>query len=283
VTATATEAAAPPATRDITGTTRLFVVIGDPIAQVQAPTLLNPLFAELGVDATLVPVHARPTDFAAVLGGLQRVENLDGVLVTIPHKAAACALADERSTAATVSGTANALRRNPDGRWVADNFDGAGFVRGLVNAGHPPAGARVSLVGAGGAGSAIAVALLAAGAAHLSIFDRDRGRLGALLARLGARWPGRVRGAEAPVTDDVDLAVNATPLGLRPDDPLPLPPQALRPGAVVADIVMKPRETRLLRAASALGLHAHPGIHMLTEQLGLYREFFGLDARAAGG
>jgi shikimate dehydrogenase len=278
-----TVAVAPPATRDITGTTRLFVVVGDPIAQVQAPTLLNPLFAELGVDATLVPVHARPTDFAAVLGGLQRVENLDGVLVTIPHKAAACALADERSPAAMISGTANALRRNPDGRWYADNFDGAGFVRGLVNAGHAPAGAQVSLVGAGGAGSAIAVALLASGAAHLSIFDRDGDRLGALLTRLQESWPGRVAGAEAPVTDDVDLAVNATPLGLRPDDPLPFPPQALRPGAVVADIVMKPRETRLLRTAAALGLHAHPGIHMLTEQLDLYREFFGLDARVAAG
>jgi shikimate dehydrogenase len=270
-----------PATRDITGTTRLFVVIGDPVAQVQAPGLLNPMFAELGVDAALVPVHARPGDFTAVVRGLQRIENLDGMLITIPHKAAACQVADECSPAAMISGSANALRRNPDGRWFADNFDGAGFVRGLGNAGHSPARKRVSLVGAGGAGSAIAVALLAAGVGHLSIFDRDLGRLGSLLARIEARWPGRAHGAEAPVTDDIDIAVNATPLGLRPGDPLPFPPEALRPGAVVADIIMKPRETRLLRAAAALGLHAHPGIHMLTEQLDLYRDFFGLD-RAVG-
>jgi shikimate dehydrogenase len=268
---------APPATRDITGTTRLFVVIGDPVAQVQAPTLLNPVFARLGVDAALVPVHARPGDFTAVVRGLQRIDNLDGILITIPHKAAACRLADEQSPAAMMSGTANALRRNPDGRWFADNFDGAGFVRGLENAGHPPSGTRVSLVGAGGAGSAIAVALLDAGTAHLSIFDRDRDRIESLLARLDVRWPGRACGAEAPATDNIDIAVNATPLGLRPDDPLPFPPQALRPGSVVADIIMKPRETRLLRTATALGLHAHPGIHMLTEQIDLYRDFFHLD------
>jgi shikimate dehydrogenase len=265
-----------------TGSTRLFVVIGDPVAQVQAPMLVNPLFAELGLDATLVPVHARPADFPAVVRGLQRIVNLDGMLVTIPHKVAACELADLRGPAAAVIGTANALRREPDGRWLADNFDGAGFVRGLTGAGHPPGGRRVLLVGAGGAGSAIAVSLLAAGTEHLVIHDQDPGRLAALLDRLEARWPGRASGPAGPVTDGVDIAVNATALGLRPDDPLPFAPAALPPGAVVADIVMKPAETPLLRAAAALGLPTHPGIHMLTHQLDLYRDFFRLDPAGVG-
>ncbi|SNQ50001.1 Shikimate dehydrogenase [Frankia canadensis] len=269
---------APPTTPTalpISGTTRLYAVIGDPVTQVQAPALLNPLFARLAMDAVLIPVQAHPRRFATVLEGLEAIGNLDGVLVTIPHKIAACTLASERSTAAAISGSANVLRRAPGG-WRADNFDGAGFVRGLTAAGHPPRGARVALLGAGGAGSAIAVALLEAGCGPLAIHDPDQDKCADLVARLDAHWPGRTVAAAAPVLGDADLAVNATPLGLRPDDPLPFPPDALPAGCVVADIIMKPARTRLLAAAATLGLPTHPGIHMLAEQLDLYRSFFGL-------
>jgi shikimate dehydrogenase len=266
--------------RAITGTTRLYVVIGDPIEQVQAPTLMNRVFAEDALDAVLVPVHARPDDFATVLAGLRATANLDGILVTIPHKAAAARLADSRSPAAEVSGTANALRREPDGRWHADNFDGAGFVRGLTRSGHAVGGARVHLAGAGGAGSAIAAALLDAGCATLAVQEPDRARLTGLLRRLDERWPGRAHEAQRPAAAgrETDLIVNATPLGLRPADPLPFDPARLRAGCVVADIIMKPAVTPLLRAAAALGLPTHPGLHMLAEQVDLYRTFFGLPA-----
>ena len=266
----------------ITGTTRLYAVLGDPIHQVQVPSLLNPLFGQLGVDAVLVPVHARPENLAEVVRGLQRIENLDGLLITVPHKIPACRFADELSRTVTITGSTNAMRRNPDGTWLAENFDGAGFVKGLERAGHPPAGRRVSLVGAGGAGSAIAVALLDAGAAHLSIYDPDTGRLADLLSRLERHWPGRAAAVAAPALDGVDLAVNATPLGLRPDDPLPFEPEQLPPGCVVADIVMKPRETPLLKAAAALGHPVLPGFAMLHHQLDLYRAFFCLDAQKHG-
>ncbi|EIV94292.1 shikimate dehydrogenase [Frankia sp. QA3] len=265
-----------PATRPVGGATRLYAVIGDPVAQVQAPSLLNPLFARLGIDAVLVPVHARPADFATVLRGLAAIVNLDGILVTIPHKVAACVLATERSPAARISGSANVLRRLPGGGWLADNFDGAGFVHGLTATGHPVRGRRVALMGAGGAGSAIAVALLDAGCGPLSVYDPDRTKCVQLLARLDEHWPGRAIAAAEPALGDADLAVNATPLGLRPGDPLPFPPDALPAGCVVADIIMKPPRTRLLEAASALGLPTHPGIHMLAHQLDLYRSFFEL-------
>ncbi|WP_369267135.1 shikimate dehydrogenase family protein, partial [Streptomyces harbinensis] len=110
----------------ISGTTRLFAVLGDPVAQVRAPALLNGLFARTGRDAVLVPVQARAADLPAVARGLMRAGNLDGLLVTVPHKAAMLALADEVSPAAALSGTTNALRRTAHGRWHADNFDGAG-------------------------------------------------------------------------------------------------------------------------------------------------------------
>ncbi|MET9402679.1 shikimate dehydrogenase [Kitasatospora sp. NPDC002965] len=261
----------------ISGRTRLFAVLGDPIAQAKAPALLNPLFAESGVDAVLVPVHAPADRLDDVVRGLKATANLDGLLVTVPHKLAMCAHADELSDTATLLGSTNALRREPDGRWYGDNFDGAGFVRGLAARGHDPAGLRVALAGAGGAGLAIAAALLAGGAASLTVTDPDRGRLDALLERLGARWPDRVAAAAA-VGASTDLAVNATPLGLDPADPLPFDPALLPPTALVADIIMTPAETPLLRAAAALGRPTHPGIHMLDQQLPLYRTFFRLPA-----
>jgi shikimate dehydrogenase len=260
----------------ITGTTRLFAVLGDPIAQVQAPELMNPLFARLHIDAVLVPVHARPQHLEDIVRGLQCVGNLDGMFVTVPHKVAVRRLADRCSPTVDVVGSANVLRREADGSWLAENFDGSGFVTGLVGAGHDPRGRQVALVGAGGAGSAVAAALLTAGVDRLSVYDSDASKLGALVARLDAHWPGRVFALAGPQLHDIDIAVNATPLGLHADDPLPFPLDSLPKGSVVADVVMKPRETRLLREAAALGYRVHHGIHMLEGQLESYRAFFGL-------
>ena len=175
----------------ISGTTRLYVVLGDPVTQVQSPALMNPLFARLGIDAVLVPVHAKPEYLERIVDGLRCARNVDGIFVTVPHKAAVAGLADRRSPMVEITGSANALRREADGRWYADNFDGLGFVRGLEDAGYAPKGKQVALVGAGGAGSAIAAALLAAGADRLSVCDPDTAKLDGLRARLDTHWPGR--------------------------------------------------------------------------------------------
>ncbi|MEU9510364.1 shikimate dehydrogenase [Micromonospora sp. NPDC048170] len=261
---------------EIRGTTRVYALLGDPIAQVRAPGLLNPVLARRGTDAVLVPVHVAPADLSQVVRGLQRVANLHGMLVTVPHKAAALDLADRASDRARLAGSANALRREPDGTWTADTFDGDGFVRGLAQAGHHPRGRRACVVGAGGAGSAIAVALLDAGVAQLWLSDTDPGRLETLRRRLWAAYPGRVDATARPRLADADLAVNATPLGLRPDDPPPFAVADLPAGAVVADIIMTPAETVLLAEARARGLRAHPGEPMLAHQIDAYLAFFGL-------
>jgi len=262
----------------IGGTTRLYGVLGHPVSQVQAPGMLNPLFAELGSDAVLFPVLVSPPDLGDVIRGLQRIGNLDGLLVTIPHKVDVCRYADAVSEAVTLAGSANALRREPDGSWFAENFDGTGFVHGLRARGIDLAGRRVALVGAGGAGGAVAAALLAEDITHLELCDPDEGRLAAVADRLARRFPGRMSWSTAsPRLEAADLAVNATPLGLRPDDPLPFDVAQLPPGAVVADIIMQPKETALLRAAAESGHSVHPGSPMLTHQLALYREFFRLD------
>ncbi|WDZ86546.1 shikimate dehydrogenase family protein [Micromonospora cathayae] len=259
----------------ISGTTRLYGVLGDPVTQVRAPELLNPLLATLGVDAVVLPVHAAPGDLPDVLRGLRRVGNLDGLFVTVPHKAAVCRFADRLGPYATRIGTANVLRRDPDGGWTAENFDGTGFVRGLVADGHAVRDATVCLFGAGGAGSSIADALLAAGTARLLVRDVHPDRQAALLAALDAHWPGRASPGRDGDLASADIVVNATPSGLRPDDPLPLDPAVVRPTAVIADIIMRPAETALLASATRHGLRVHYGINMLLHQIPCYRNFFG--------
>ncbi|MBS0247805.1 MAG: shikimate dehydrogenase [Proteobacteria bacterium] len=259
-----------------TGSTRLYAVLGHPVDQVMAPSLMNPLFAARQIDAVMVPIEVEPARLGSVIQGLKAIGNFDGLLVTVPHKFAVCGYADRLGETATIAGSANALRREADGSWSADNFDGAGFVAGLRKAGHTLEGAAACLVGAGGAGVSIAAALMLAGVGRLLINDVACDRLDRLVSRLATRWPGKVSAAPQAATPGLDFIINATPLGLRPHDPLPFEIANLSEGTIVADIIMKPAETRLLEEAQRRGLPTHPGIHMLTEQIELYRSFFRL-------
>jgi shikimate dehydrogenase len=107
--------------------------------------------------------------------------------------------------------------------------------------------------------------------------DLSDERATAVAARLNGRHPDVISIHAAPVLHDVDLAINCTPLGLREEDPLPFAVGELRADAVVADIIMKPAETRLLKAALQRGLQIHHGVHMLNSQVDLYREFFRIE------
>jgi shikimate dehydrogenase len=259
------------------GRTRIYAVIGHPVTQVQAPRLMNALFSEHRADAVMVPIHASPGELATVVAGLMAMGNCDGILVTIPHKFAVAGMVKRRSAMVELTGAANALRRDADGLWSAENFDGRGFVAGLRRAGQNLAAGPVMLFGAGGAGVSIAAALLEGGVRRLHVIDPAVEKAEALSQRLSMRWPGMIRTGPAPLRDAA-LVVNATPLGLRTEDPLPFDPADLEPGTRVADIIMEPSETRLLRAAARSGLPVQPGLPMLTEQIPLYRDFFGIMA-----
>ncbi|WP_342363141.1 shikimate dehydrogenase [Terrarubrum flagellatum] len=242
--------------------------------QVKAPSLMNRMFSEHRADAVLVPVKASPAHLNTVVEGLKAIANLDGILVTVPHKFAVCDLVDRLEPNAARAQSANVLRREADGSWVAENFDGEGFVAGLLAAGHTVAGRTVALVGAGGAGVSLAFALLNAGAAKLYITDTADQRMDDLAARLGHMWPGRAQATATPAIVDATIAINATPLGLATSDPIPFDPSQAPRNSVIADIIMTPAETALLKAARDAGLTTHPGIHMLEQQLELYRRFF---------
>ena len=265
-----------PAAAFIRGTTLLYPVLGSPIAQVKAPMLYNALFASTGLDAAVVPIEIAPDDYPIVLKALFRAKNVPGAFVTIPHKAATVALLDDFSDAVRIAGACNAVVRRDDGTLYGELFDGIGFVRAVERHDFRVAGARCLVVGAGGAGAAIAAALADAGAAAIRLHDTRSDHAARLAAQLASHFPRTVVDAGPATLAGFDLIVNATPLGMEADDPLPIDVGQITPSMVIAEIVMKREITPMLAAARARGCRVVLGREMLAEQMPLYLDFFGL-------
>jgi shikimate dehydrogenase len=267
---------------DITGRTRVFMILGDPIAQVQAPALFNPIFRAQGIDAVLVPAHVSPADLGGFVQQVLRARNIDGLWLTIPHKAAVLPLLDRCDRLGRIAQAVNAVRRNADGTLEGALFDGEGFAKALDRFEVPVPGRRVLIVGTGGAGMAIAVSLAERGAAAIALFDPDTARSAAAAARINAAFAGQpARVATTADAAGFDLVVQASPLGMERGDALPIDPASVEPGAVVVDILMKNQPTPLLRACAARGLQVHPGFEKLNQQIPDYLRFFGLPVPGA--
>jgi len=222
-------------------------------------------------------VHVRPGDVRAAMDGFAAIANLDGLIITIPHKFAFADMMDEIGPHASRVGAVNAIRQKPDGTWIGDMFDGVGFVEGLRAQSIDPRGKSYLIYGAGGAGTAIGGALLDDRPSRISFFDPVPGKADGLCATLRAAAPAIPIDAVDAEADpgDYDLIVNSTPLGLQEDDPLPFDPDRLRPSNIVAEVVMKPPVTPILIAAEKRGCRIHPGRHMLQGQFFPFLRFFG--------
>ncbi|SDC25826.1 shikimate dehydrogenase family protein [Belnapia rosea] len=260
----------------ITGAARLFAILGDPVGVVRSPAWWNDRFAEAGLDAAFVPLDVAAADLPAAWRGLTRLRNLDGVVLTMPHKQAVVPLLDALGPLARLAGAVNTVRRRADGAWEGEMFDGEGFVAGLRAEGHEPAGMRALQVGCGGAGRAIAFALARAGVTELALSDTAPGRAGALAEAVAAAFPGCRVATALPDPAGYGLVVNATPLGLRPGDALAVEPGRLSPGQVVADVIPTPERTALLDAAAAAGCDTVTGRAMFEGQARLAAAFLGL-------
>ena len=258
---------------DINGRTHVFVHLAYPSAHLRTPTLFNARCAERGVDAVLVPWQVQPDNLAQVLDALRLSESVPGMIITIPHTEAVAALCDRLEGPAAELGVANVVRKESDGSLVGRILDGEGFVGGLVRAGHDPRGRKALLVGAGGVSVAIADALMAAGTRELVIANRTPERAQRLVERLLERHPGRVVRTGMTDATGFDLVVNGTALGMKPGDALPVDPQTIAAGTVVAEVVMAPPVTPLLEAARQRGAIIHEGVHMLTGQIDTFIDF----------
>lgn len=259
----------------ISGRTRLIAHLGHPTESFKAPMIYNPYFEQHGIDAVVVPMGCRAEDYAAFLKLVFKLSNIHGALVTMPHKVTTVALLDEVMTSAQVAGSCNAVRLGPGGTLVGDMFDGEGFVRGVLRKGRVLAGARALVVGSGGVGSAIVASLAKVGVAAIAIFDADVAAMTGLAARLRAHYPALTVEVGSRDPAGFDVVVNATPLGMKDDDPLPMDVTRLSPATFVGEVVMTREITPLLAAARARGCAIQVGTDMLFEQIPAYLEFFG--------
>jgi shikimate dehydrogenase len=254
------------------GATQLLGIVGDPIRQVRAPEVWSALFRANGVNAICVPFHVAPKDFRAFLTGLRTIQNMAGLIVTIPHKPAAASHVDALTPRARQVQSVNVMRREADGRWTGDIFDGIGFVKGLLGSGQGVEGRRALVVGSGGVGTAIAFAIAEARAASVHVADIAPERAAELARRLEAA--GTPSGISPAAAKGFDLVVNASPVGMKADDPISIDCSELAPNALVGDVVVHPQITPLLAAARARGCHVQPGTVMMDNQLMAMREFF---------
>jgi len=246
----------------LNGETRLFPIIGDPIIYVKSPERLTRSFAANGHNAICIPMQVADGELDRVMQGITPIGNIDGLLITMPHKFTAypyCATHSERSRLLEV---VNVMRRNADGSWHGDMIDGLAFVKAQKDHGAQPEGARALLVGAGGAGSAIAIALVESGVRELIIHDTNASRTAKLIALLTGLGRCLVTAGAADPTG-CDMLCNATPLGMAEGDPLPVAAHLLAPSMFVGDVISGHGETPFLAAARAAGCKTATGDQMV--------------------
>jgi shikimate dehydrogenase len=240
---------------------------------------MGEVFAAVGANAVWLPFEGGADLLPLMLDALGKMDNLGGFTVTIPHKTAILPLLARTTKRAQASGSVNLVKRDSDGVLSGDIVDGVGFVRGLEAFGHKVRGASVWLVGLGGAGGAIAAALCEAGVGRLLVTELNDARTEAALDRLSKHYPDVPTAMVDSPPKGVHYAINATPLGLQPGDPLPFDPMQLDADVIVAEVIMSPVETALLQRARTHGRRIHHGRHMLDHQVPLYLEWFGIDAK----
>jgi len=259
----------------ISGKTTLIAHLGYPTEAFKAPMIYNPWFEKNGIDAVVMPMGIKVEDYAAFLPMLFKTTNIRGALVTMPHKVVTNDLVDELTPTALIAGASNAILKRPDGTLLGDQFDGAGFVRGVQRKGCALPGARALVLGNGGVGSAIAASLAAAGVGELALFDASEDVSKKLGDRLRHHYPRLVVTTGSKDPAGYDLIVNATPIGMKDDDPLPFDVDRIAPTTFVGEVVMKSEFTPLLRAAQEKGCTVQVGSDMLFEMIPAYLEFFG--------
>jgi shikimate dehydrogenase len=230
--------------------TTLAGVLGFPVRHSRSPAMMNVAFAELGLDWRYLALPVPPARFAETVRALP-ASGYRAANVTIPHKLAALAIADELTEPARAIGAVNTLTLSQDGRIEGDNTDAAGLLDALGD----PVPATALVLGAGGAARAAAWALREAGS-EVSVWNRTPARARELASDLG------VSAAERPAA--AELLVNATSVGLRPDDTLEGLP--LVDAGVVADLVYGDMPTPLALWAEERGARLVDGLEVLVRQ-----------------
>jgi len=214
--------------------------------------MLNRLLAERGDPRRLIPRETARGELSAYVDATRQDQDVVGLVVTTPLKEAVLSFLDRRTTLVKLIGACNCVRFDAEG-WLGANFDGFGFSSALHRSGIGLCGRRVLLKGCGGAGKAIAARMIAEGAAMIVIDDPLPGRASEFIAHLRANELACELYAGGDVSDELDLAVNASPVGMQPEDPSPLSDEEVSRCAAIVDIVVASGESALCRQARRLG------------------------------
>ena len=257
----------------VSGRTRLYGIVGDPIVQVRSPEMFTATFRRRGLQAIMVPLHVAADRFEATLAGLLALRNLDGLVFTIPYKVRAVPLAATLGEQARTVGALNALARDGE-RWKGEIFDGLGCVEAFRRRGIALRGARLMLIGAGGAGSAVGIATAFQQPGFVRVHDLDPARAAALAAKIAQVSPPTIVEVARPRVDDVDILLNVSPVGMLDDARLPLAVDVLPARLVVFDAIVKPERTPLIALAESCGCATVYGREMMRGQIDRMVDYF---------
>lgn len=248
-------------------TGRLAAVIGSPVAHSLSPAIHRAAFESAGVDWSYVAFDVADGEAPSALDAM-RTLGIAGLSVTMPHKSAVAELVDRLDPAARTLQSVNTVSWD-GGALVGSSTDGAGFVASLADAGVSVDGARVAIIGAGGAARSLVDALARAGSIDITVLNRtpERAEQAASLAAVAS--PGIVSDLGR-----ADIVVNATSVGMGDDDGYPCNPELLHAGQVVTDLIYHPLETRWLAAAAGRGCRIVDGLGMLVHQAALQQRIW---------
>ncbi|MBM4144038.1 MAG: shikimate dehydrogenase [Lentisphaerae bacterium] len=254
------------------GHTLPFAVLGHPIGHTLSPVMHNAAFAALGMDAVYLAFDVHPDRLMGVLPAMRDL-GFAGVNLTVPLKEVAFRGLTDLEPAARRLGAVNTVEFRDAGP-RGHNTDGYGFLRAMDEAfGAGVRGLDVFVLGCGGAGRAVALTCAAEGARRLVLADLLPGRAAGVAAEIAAASPGVAvetaaseAGARVRAARRADLVVQATPAGMRTEDPAPLPGDAFRPGQMAFDLVYMYPDTAFTKAARAAGARARNGLGMLLHQ-----------------
>ena len=262
------------------GTTKIYGCLADPIDHVKAPTIFTSIFKEKKIDAVMVPIHVDKDNLKNVIASLKKIKNFQGMTVTIPHKTTITNLCDNLEQDAEFTKSVNWIKFDKDRKLIGNNFDGQGFVAGFLSQNFLIKNKKICIFGAGGAAVSIACSLAKQKIKSLKIINRNIDKANELMKKIKVidnNLIVKVIGYKDDyLLDDYNVIVNTTSLGLHKDDKLPFDVNKTSPESVIADIIMEPSDTELLKQAKNLGRSVHYGKYMIESQIDLAGDFLEL-------
>ena len=256
----------------ISGKTRVYGLLGDPVSHTLSPLIQNSAFQKHGIDAVYVSFHVQSGDLPAAVDGIRALD-IAGANVTIPYKEAIIPLLDQIDPSARLIGAVNTIVIN-DGSLIGYNTDASGFMNSIIQElGFQPTGQNVLLLGAGGACRAAAVALASAGVKSITIANRSLMKAKDLTHTLSTHFSS-VQFSVVSYRDErymeilstADLVVNTTSVGLHGEKLSFFPLERIKGGALIFDMIYSSSETPLIRSAHLAGLRCVDGRGMLAAQ-----------------